>query len=116
MGRPRVPRYLRTSAILRLRGRSRACTRGGWLVERLRFLVAVFCELASARFSSEADFCGRAVFMAVQNEGPSSLKALPKEVVGIHVLLTRPLCGGGIPRRLLRRVWLAKPTSAPLRC
>src|ERR1700746_3276099 len=38
-----------------------------------------------------------------------------KEVVGIRVLLIRPLFGGGIPRRLLQRVSLAKLTSAPLR-
>ena len=38
-----------------------------------------------------------------------------KEVVGIHVLLTRSLFGGDILRRLLRRVSLAKSTSAPLR-
>ena len=39
-----------------------------------------------------------------------------QEVVGIHVLLTRSLFGGGIPHRLLQRVSLAKPTSASLRC
>jgi hypothetical protein len=33
----------------------------------------------------------------------------------IHVLLTRSLFGDGIPHRLLLRVSLAKPTSAPLR-
>jgi hypothetical protein len=38
-----------------------------------------------------------------------------KKVSGIHVRLTRSLFGGGILRRLLRRVSLAKPTSAPLR-
>ena len=45
----------------------------------------------------------------------TALRAVTKEVVGIHVLLTRSLSGGGIPRRLLLRVSLAKPTSAPLR-
>ena len=43
------------------------------------------------------------------------LQEVTKEVVGIHVLLTRSLFGDGIPRRLLLRVSLAKPTSAPLR-
>jgi hypothetical protein len=38
-----------------------------------------------------------------------------KEVVGIHVLLTRSLFGDNIPRTLLLRVSLAKPTSVPLR-
>src|SRR5262245_17790821 len=38
-----------------------------------------------------------------------------KEVVGIHVLLNRSLYGDGTPHRSLRRVSLAKPTSAPLR-
>jgi len=40
---------------------------------------------------------------------------ITKEVVGIHVLLTRSLFGGGIPRKLLLRVSPAKPTSAVLR-
>ena len=38
-----------------------------------------------------------------------------KEEVGIHLLLTRYLFACGIPHRLLRRVSLRKPTSAPLR-
>src|SRR6516164_7860238 len=46
---------------------------------------------------------------------PEPPQAVTKEVAGIHVLLTRSLFGDGIPRRLLRRVSLAKPTSAPLR-
>ena len=37
-----------------------------------------------------------------------------KGVVGIYVLLTRSLFGGGTLRRFLRRVSLGKPTSAPL--
>ena len=44
-----------------------------------------------------------------------SLFGVNKEVVGIHDVLTRSLFGDGIPRRLLLRVSLAKPTSAPLR-
>ena len=40
---------------------------------------------------------------------------ITKEVVGIHVLLTRSLSGDGIPRRLLRRASPVKPTSVPLR-
>jgi hypothetical protein len=43
------------------------------------------------------------------------LQEITKEVVGIHVLLTRLFFGGGILRMLLLRVSLAKPTSAPLR-
>jgi hypothetical protein len=38
-----------------------------------------------------------------------------KEIVGIRVLLTRSLFASDIPRMLLLRVSLAKPTSAPLR-
>jgi hypothetical protein len=38
-----------------------------------------------------------------------------KAVVGIHLLPTRSLFGGDIPRNLLLRVSLAKPTSAPWR-
>src|SRR5215467_3213196 len=34
-----------------------------------------------------------------------------KEIVGIHVLLSRSLFGDDIPRRLLRHVSLAKPTA-----
>jgi len=36
----------------------------------------------------------------------SALRAVTKEVVGIHVLLTRSLFGGDILRRLIRRVSL----------
>src|SRR6516164_8270755 len=43
------------------------------------------------------------------------LQEVTKEVVGIHVLLTRSLFGDGIPRSLLLRVSLAKPTFAALR-
>ena len=39
---------------------------------------------------------------------------ITKEVAGIHVLLSRSLFGDGIPRKLLLRVSLAKPTSALL--
>jgi hypothetical protein len=39
-----------------------------------------------------------------------------KEVGGIHVRLTHSLFASDIPRRLLRRVSLAKPTSAHLLC
>jgi hypothetical protein len=46
------------------------------------------------------------------NKG-SQQQAIIKEVGGIHVLVTRSLFGGGIPRRLLLHVSLAKPTSAP---
>jgi len=45
----------------------------------------------------------------------SALRAVTKEVVGIHILLTRSLFGDDILRRLLLRVSLAKPPSAPLR-
>jgi hypothetical protein len=43
------------------------------------------------------------------------LLAGSKEVIGIHVPLTRSLFGCDILSRLLRRVSLTKPTSAPLR-
>ena len=45
----------------------------------------------------------------------SGILVVTKEVVGIHVLLTRSLFGDGTPRRLLPRVSLATLTSAPLR-
>jgi hypothetical protein len=44
------------------------------------------------------------------------LQEITKEVVEIHVLLTRSLFGAGILRRLLLRVSLAKPLSAALLC
>jgi hypothetical protein len=44
-----------------------------------------------------------------------ALQAVTKEVVGTPVLLTRPVFACDILRRLLRRVSLAKSTSAPLR-
>ena len=53
-------------------------------------------------------------------ENPEAFRCLGEEatkaVVGIHVVLTRSLFGGGILRSLLPLVSLAKPTSAPLRC
>jgi hypothetical protein len=45
----------------------------------------------------------------------SALRAVTKEVVGIHVLVTHPLFGGDILHRFLQRVSLAKSTSAPVR-
>jgi hypothetical protein len=44
-----------------------------------------------------------------------TLQAVTKEVVGIHVLLTRSLFGDGILRNFLLRVSLAKSTSALVR-
>src|SRR5258708_38032728 len=46
---------------------------------------------------------------------PDASLSLIKEVVGIHALLIRSLFGGGIRRRLLRRVSRVIPTSDPLR-
>ena len=52
-------------------------------------------------------------------KNPGRLETLLLEVtkgaVGIRVPLTLSLFGDGIPRRLLLRVSLAKPTSAALR-
>jgi hypothetical protein len=45
----------------------------------------------------------------------SPLRAVTKEVVGIHVRLNRSPFAGGIPRRLLPRVSPVKWTFAPLR-
>ena len=45
-----------------------------------------------------------------------ALRAVTKEVIGIHILLMRLLFGGDILRRFLQRVSLAKSTSAPLQC
>ena len=43
------------------------------------------------------------------------LREVTKDVVGIHVLLTRSLFACGIPRRFLRPVSLAKLTSVLVR-
>jgi hypothetical protein len=45
-----------------------------------------------------------------------ALQKVRKEVVGIHILLTRSLFACDILRKLLGRASLAKPTSAPVRC
>ena len=55
-------------------------------------------------------------FLCPLNERQREPQEVTKEIVGIHVLLTRSLFGDGILRSLLLRVSLAKPTSAPLRC
>ena len=44
-----------------------------------------------------------------------ALRAVTKEVVGLHVLLTGSLFGDDILRMLLLRVSLGKSTSVPLR-
>ena len=44
-----------------------------------------------------------------------ALQEVTKEAVGIHVPPTRSLFACDIPRRLLQRVSLAKPTSVPVR-
>jgi hypothetical protein len=62
-------------------------------------LWPIFCPAAA----------GPASHVRIQNH-------LNKEVVGIHVLLTRLLFGDSIPRRLLLRVSPVKSTSAPVRC
>ena len=46
------------------------------------------------------------------NETAGKLQEIIKEVAEIHILPTRSLFGGGIPRWLILRVSLAKPTSA----
>jgi hypothetical protein len=56
------------------------------------------------------DFAGRAL-----NEKARERKEITKEVVGIHVLLTRSVFGGGILHRFLQRVSLVKSTSAAVR-
>ena len=45
----------------------------------------------------------------------SALRAVTKEGVGIHVLVTRSLFGGSTPRRLLLRLLPVQSTSAPVR-
>jgi hypothetical protein len=47
--------------------------------------------------------------------GRDERQEIMKEVIGVHGLPARSLFGGGILRRLLLRVSVAKPTSALLR-
>jgi NAD(P)-dependent dehydrogenase (short-subunit alcohol dehydrogenase family) len=59
------------------------------------------------RLAAFPDLAGQ--FRVAQGGTP---KAVTKEVVGVHVLLTRSFFGGSILRSSLRRVSLVKPTSA----
>jgi hypothetical protein len=71
-------------------------------------------ESGSSRSSSD---CGSKTWSRRRrpfNEA-RALQALIKEAVGIQVLLMRSLFDDGILHRFLRRVSLAKPSSAPLR-
>jgi hypothetical protein len=63
------------------------------------------------------DFAARALDQIFFSDSNESLGAatITKEVVEIHILLTRSLFADDILRRLLRRASVAKPTSAPLR-
>ena len=83
----------------------------------LRF-QALKCNLPSTQYLSAVDTVAvRVAEQTTIGQPPKgrALQDVSKEVVGIHVLLTRLLFGGGIPSRLLLRVSVAKPTSAPLR-
>ena len=51
-----------------------------------------------------------------QDSMPNNSQSDIKEVVGIHLLVTRSLFACDILRRFLRRVSLVKPPFAPLRC
>ena len=79
-------------------------------------------DLAATRFARSLRQRGLPIIGRRKSWAVSSVNAamrncvsIIKVVVGIHVLLTRSLFGGGIPRRLLLRVSLAKSTSAVLR-
>ena len=70
---------------------------------------------ATIRVADRTDLSGKATADEVLRRHFLPPQETIKEVIGIRVLPTRPLFGGGIPRKLLLRVSLAKPTSAPLR-
>ena len=59
-------------------------------------------------------YCNYLLFKSVFPCALESLQETTKEIVGIHVLLTHSLFACDIPRRLLLRVSLARPPSAPL--
>ena len=73
--------------------------------------TSLVCEVSSVCIKRLFDNAG---FLRTKPRD-SALRAVTKEVVGLHVLLTGSLFGDDILRRLLLRVSLAKPTSAPLR-
>jgi len=88
-----------------------ACNRSRYSVSNGLFLNDSWPELQTAPpgkpFHKRMSRQGDAVF--------ATSRAVTQEVVGTHVLLTRSPFGGGILRKLLLRVSLEKPTSAPLR-
>src|SRR6516165_1124989 len=70
---------------------------------------------------SQNEFCGKILSAAILKDfaGGALTKGRALQEItgeGVGLRLTRSLFGGGIPRRLLRRVSLVKPISAPLRC
>jgi len=82
------------------------------LAKHASFSGSLVAEASSLRISKRLfDNAG----LPTTKPRDSALRAVTKEVVGIRVLLTRLLFGGDILRRLLLRVSLAKPPSAPLR-
>jgi hypothetical protein len=83
--------------------------------------VASFALALIMFWAFESPGAGEEIFQGfhlARRFGPSRRfehERLIKEGFGIHVLLTHSLFDGGIPRRLLLRVSLAKPPSAPVR-
>ena len=79
-------------------------------------ILTLFCMLyfrsRNDRFCQTRKLCCLQAHFEDIRHAP--LNRFLKEAVGIHVLLRRSLFGDGILRRLLPRVSLAKPTSAPL--
>jgi hypothetical protein len=84
--------------MLKRRGISPVMWTGGWQV-----------EIEGACIGG----CNRKVILNIKK---GELQEITEGAIGIHVLPSRSLFGHGILRRLLLRVSLAKPTSAPLRC
>ncbi len=69
-------------------------------------------EFGKTSASSVKPLSGVGFVDGVLNED-RELQEVSKEVVGIHVLLTRSLFGDGIPRKSLLPVSPVKLTSAP---
>src|SRR5271165_5594145 len=83
------------------------------LTKHASFSGSLVAEVSSLAFHLKRLFDN--VGLHTTKPRDSALRAVTKEVVGIHVLVTRSLFGGDILHRFLQRVSLAKLTSAPVR-
>src|SRR6202008_3107913 len=91
-------------------------------VNSLKLHDPAWASLKASKESRMSFFCSEVGWVSKVKVSFTASQTLPtlqyqivKEVAGIYLLLTHSLFGGDIPHRFLRRAFLAKPTSAPLR-